>query len=229
MERHEVNQALLDLYPNPSYLEIGVSHGTTFHQIRAHRKVAVDPKFQFDLGAARGDPSNANSVYHEVASDTYFARLKQKGEMFDVIYLDGLHTFDQTLRDLLNSIDCLKSNGAIIIDDVMPSSYAASLPDWDESIRFRSLIGDSDQSWMGDVYRLIFFIRDYLPTFHYASLRENHGQTILWRGTRPHVDAPLGVEAIARLDYATAVFQQQAFNYQRFEAIVTEMGRSTAA
>jgi hypothetical protein len=166
-------------------------------------------------------------MYHEVASDTYFSRLKPKGEMFDVIYLDGLHTFDQTLRDLLNSIECLKPNGVIVVDDVMPSSYAASLPDWDESIRFRGLIGDPDQSWMGDVYRLVFFVRDYLTAFRYASLRENHGQTVLWRGARPHVHAPLDVEAIARLDYATAIFQQEAFNYQQFQAIVAEMGRST--
>lgn len=127
MDRPDVIQGLLNLYSNPSYLEVGVNHGITFHAITAARKVAVDPKFNFDVPQARLRPGGATSDYHEVPSDDYFAN-RPAGDMFDVIFLDGLHTFDQTLRDLLNAMTCLKPTGAIVIDDVTPSSYAASLP-----------------------------------------------------------------------------------------------------
>jgi hypothetical protein len=32
-------------------------------------------------------------------------------DIFDVIYLDGLHTFDQTLRDFCNAIQFLQEMG----------------------------------------------------------------------------------------------------------------------
>ena len=52
MLRSEVNQGIIDLFEDCSYLEIGVSLGVTFDKIIAHRKVAVDPAFAFDAGAA---------------------------------------------------------------------------------------------------------------------------------------------------------------------------------
>ena len=191
-----------------------------FNAVRAPRKVAVDLHYQFDVAAASADPVNGGATFHEVTSDHYFAALRGD-EQFDVIFVDGLHTFDQTLRDLLNATYCLKPGGVIVVDDVMPYSYAASLPSFDESRDLREMTGDSHAAWMGDVYRLVFFIRDYMPAFTYASVEENHGQTVLWRATRAHdADvAPLGVEAISRLEYKDAILQKRAFAFQSFTAI----------
>jgi hypothetical protein len=94
--RDAVLQGLLALFAAPSYLEIGVSKGVTFHRIQARRKVAVDPRFRFDVAAARKE--NPSASYHEVPSDVYFGTIVDPGERFDVIYLDGLHTAEQTLR-----------------------------------------------------------------------------------------------------------------------------------
>lgn len=226
MERFEVNQRLLDLYPDPAYLEIGVSHGLTFHGLRAGRKVAVDPLFQFDLKAAR--TANPGATYHQVPSDEYFTRVRHPDERFDLIFVDGLHTFDQTLRDLLNATSCLTPTGVIVIDDVMPISYAASLPDFDSSFALRQSTGDSNPAWMGDVYRLIFFIRDYLAAFSYATIAENHGQTVLWPLVRPHTVAPRNVEAIARLGYVDAVLERDAFNVRSFDEIEADVRRFIA-
>src|ERR1022692_2180630 len=96
VSRADVVQALVDLYEEPSYLEIGVHSGETFHAVKAKRKVAVDPKFAIS-------PENREAsdvvVYHEVTSDIYFGELASSDEQFDVIFLDGLHTLEQTLRD----------------------------------------------------------------------------------------------------------------------------------
>lgn len=218
MERFHVNQRLLDLYDQPSYLEIGVCEGYTFHAVTAARKVAVDPAFEFDVAAARADPRNANCAYHGVPSDAYFASV-DAGERFDVIFVDGLHTFDQTLRDLLNAIACLQPNGVIVIDDVTPSSYSASLPSLSQAIAVRQAIGDPSPFWMGDVYRLMFFIRDYLPEFSYATVAENHGQAVVWRARRPLATRPLDVAAIAALEYKEVLLQRDVFVVRPFAEI----------
>ncbi|WP_174274986.1 class I SAM-dependent methyltransferase [Sphingomonas bacterium] len=219
MERFEVIQRLLDLFPAPRYLEIGVDQGVTFHKLRAASKAAVDVRFAFDLDAARQDPANANCAYFEMTSDQYFTMDQGRDAQFDVVFLDGLHTFDQTLRDLLHSSYVLAPGGLLIVDDVMPSTYAASLPDLDLSRRFWQATNNPDGSWMGDVYRLVFFIADYMTSFSYATVTENHGQTILWRDARAATAMSRKVETIARLEYVDAVMGREIFNLQPFAVI----------
>jgi hypothetical protein len=221
MDREQIIAHFVGLYARPRYLEIGVQNGITFDHVEAPVKVAVDPAFLFDTAAAKTRPNNAGAVYHEVTSDTFFGEILAPDDRFDVIFIDGLHSFDQTLRDLLNAILCLAPGGLILLDDVIPPSYAASLPTLDENIAFRAARGIRQIDWMGDVYKLIFFIRDYLRGFRYATLEENHGQAVLWREGRPTPADPLTVEAVTRLDFADAVLGREAYNY-RSVASVTE-------
>ncbi|KQX19427.1 MULTISPECIES: class I SAM-dependent methyltransferase [unclassified Sphingomonas] len=222
MQRSDVVQAILDLYEAPSYLEIGVETGETFHAIRAARKVAVDVKFAFDLDAARTAVAGQDVHFHECPSDGYFERIAED-DRFDVVFIDGLHTFDQTLRDLLNAIQHLRDDGVIVIDDVLPPSYAASLPSLEQNIAFRKARGIQPIDWMGDVYRLVFFIRDYLPGFSFATLVENHGETVLWRGTRALDAAPRSVEQISRMSFADCQFHRDDFNITSFDEIMKRL------
>jgi predicted O-methyltransferase YrrM len=48
---------------------------------------------------------------------------KEKGG-FDFIFIDGFHTFDYTLLDIFYSLQLLKKNGVIVIDDVMHSGVS---------------------------------------------------------------------------------------------------------
>lgn len=211
MQRAEVVQAVLDLYKAPSYLEVGVFDGSTFHAVKAARKVAVDIKFSLDLAAARAAVAGQDVHYHEHPSDDYFAKVVGS-ELFDVVFIDGLHTFDQTLRDMLNAIAHLREGGVIVIDDVIPPTYAASLPSLEENVAFRAVRNIQQIDWMGDVYRLVFFLRDYLPTFSFATVAENHGMAVLWRQTRPLDPAPRRVEEISRLTFAECLLNRDAFN-----------------
>lgn len=181
MRRAEVVQKIIGLVGAKSYLEVGVNRGETFHEVSCDKKVAVDPKFLFDLKSA--SQSNRNASYHEVTSDAFFEK-SPIGETFDVIYLDGLHTYDQTLRDLMNAVAKLNPGGVIVIDDIYPSSYAASLPDLKMAEQLKALTGEKDMSWMGDVYRLAYFIESFMQPYSYATVGENHGQLVMWRGTR---------------------------------------------
>jgi hypothetical protein len=226
VSRADVVQALADLYEEPSYLEIGVYLGETFRAVKAKRKVAVDPKFAM----SPKDPEPSDTVlYHEVTSDVYFGDLAPSEEKFDVIFLDGLHTFEQTLRDLLNSEAYLKPNGVIIIDDVIPNSYHASLREFESFEEVRKASSSADGSWMGDVFRLVFFIETFLQQYSYATVSENHGQLVLWPERRP--DKSLirrQVEQISRLEYSDVIRNRVVFRLKTLSEIV-ELVRGSIA
>lgn len=218
MERHRVIQSILDLYINPKYLEIGVEQGVTFHKLRAAMKYAVDPQFNFDANNAA--KVNSNSRYFEVSSDKFFVELNWDVK-FDVIFLDGLHTFDQTLRDLMNAAAHLANGGVIVIDDVMPVSFASSIGSLTDLYAYRRAIPSTDSTWMGDVYKLVFFIANAMPSFSYASVQENRNQTLLWRKKR---EVPFGVqlkiETIASMSYMDLVTKDEHFLFKPLVDII---------
>jgi hypothetical protein len=102
-ENHSVRRIrrIAELIGARRYLEVGVMKGITFNGVAFPKKVAVDPNFRFDV-----DPYRKDGVeFHKVISDKYFV---QNGidEKFDIMFLDGLHTFQQIFRDFCNSLLC---------------------------------------------------------------------------------------------------------------------------
>ena len=68
-----------------SYLEIGCDQDENFSQISIKNKIGVDPK---------------SGGTHRMTSDTFFLNNMQT---YDLIYIDGLHTYEQTIKDIKNS------------------------------------------------------------------------------------------------------------------------------
>jgi hypothetical protein len=206
MLRSEVLNRLLELYVEPAYLEIGVDTGATFFAISAAKKVAVDPAFKFPL--PRGDSLSGNVQFYPMPSDEFFA-IAPRSELFDVIFIDGLHTFEQTLRDFINATHFLKPDGVIVVDDVKPSSYYASLPNLEESVKVRTATRGKDGDWMGDVYKLVYFIDTFFQQYSFATVAENHGQMIVWRRRRPAASiADRSLEWIARAAFAQVILDE---------------------
>ncbi len=222
MHRHEVINTLLRLFESPSYLEVGVNRGETFFNVNASMKVAVDPKFLFDVAAAtQNDP---NCAFHEVPSDRYFSEIIDHNLRFDVIYLDGLHTFEQTLRDFTNAIQFLKPRGVIVIDDVKPTSYQASLPDQLDAFLLKKYHSSHDNSWMGDTYKLVFFIETFFPTWQFRTLMENHGQAVVWRATKVRSDLPARtVREVANMQFIDFVKQSAALRLATMPQVVQDL------
>lgn len=183
MPRSEVVQLFLDQFESPSYLEIGVARGETFHAVAAARKVAVDPLFQFDVLKHE----TRTIRFHSVPSDTYFGEIAQPEDRFDVIYIDGLHTAEQTLRDLINAQHFLKAEGVIIIDDVWPSSFVAAIRDLDQHKLVRECLNEQSPAWMGDVFKLLYFIDTFMQQFTLRIINDNFGQAVMWRQRRQTV------------------------------------------
>lgn len=196
MPRSEVVQLFLNMFESPSYLEIGVAKGETFHSVKAAEKVAVDPAFQFD------PVSHATETirYHSMNSDTYFSEVIQPNERFDVIYIDGLHTAEQTLRDLINSQQFLKADGVIIIDDVWPSGFVAAIRDLEQHEFVREHLEEQSPAWMGDVFKLLYFIDTFMQQFTLRIINDNYGQGVMWREPR------LGVRERSLLEISLKTF-----------------------
>ncbi|GJE60029.1 hypothetical protein MPOCJGCO_2138 [Methylobacterium trifolii] len=222
MLRSDVINQFLKLYDDPDYLEVGVDEGTTFFAVDAPRKVAVDPEFKFALPP---DPERAKGcTFHPVPSDSYFAQ--DPGRRYDLIFLDGLHTFEQILKDFTNALACIKDDGIIIVDDVIPSSYHASLPDLALSFELRRRIGQQDGDWMGDVYKIVFLIESYFQSHSFATVAENHGQLIVWKERRPAESLPArSVEQIGRLGFCDARLSD-AFNLMPCSDILARCRRA---
>jgi hypothetical protein len=219
MKRAELLNKILSFYGKPNYLEIGVDAGDTFREVNAGIKHGVDPDFKFDVNDSAYQAQGIELF--SITSDQFF---KTDTEInYHTAFIDGLHEFGQVLRDLLNTLPRMKKKGVIIIDDVLPCHYQASLPTINQMLAYRAAIGSNDMSWMGDVYKLIYFIREYLPSYSYATSIEAHGQTILWQGERSETDSKaqnLSLSDIEKIGYGETVFDRSAFNIQPLDAII---------
>jgi len=186
VSRARVVGRFLSLYEDARYLEVGVSKARTFDRVQAAVKVAVDPVFRFDPDAAERRVPGVS--YHQVTSDEFFGSVVEPDQQFDVIYVDGLHTVEQTLRDLLNALHHLQPRGVVVIDDTRPPTALAAIPDREEFFAERRRLGAEDQgAWMGDVFRLVWFIDTFCQQLSHRTVANNHGQTVVWRQRRLEV------------------------------------------
>lgn len=104
-KRTDLILAIIAAYPCASYLEIGCQGDKNFRAIKAAHKVGVDP---------------ASGGTHRMTSDAFFAQNK---EQFDCIFIDGLHTYEQARKDVINSLNCLNPRGILIMHDMLPASW----------------------------------------------------------------------------------------------------------
>lgn len=184
-----------------SYLEIGVAKGRTFFDVDVSRKTAVDPKFRFQISAL-SEEVVASTRMLEMTSDDFFSSIR-RDEDFDLIFIDGLHTFEQCFRDLLNTFAHANEKTIWLIDDTVPNDVFSTLRNGPEALNYRREAGLKGKAWHGDVFKVVFAIHDFIPTISYRTLiHEGNPQTVLWRQARanfaPRFDS---FETISRMDY----------------------------
>ena len=121
--RIEVVQKIIDLKEYKSYLEIGTFNDELFSKIVCKKKIGVDP---YSGGNIR------------MSSDSFFLQNK---ESFDCIFIDGLHHYNQVLKDIDNSLKILNSSGLILIHDCLPKSLDAQA------------VPRTEVEWNGDVWK----------------------------------------------------------------------------
>ena len=90
---------------NSKYLEIGCASNTLFDSVASNFKTGVDP---------------ASGGTHRMTSDEFFATNK---EIFNVIFIDGLHEYEQVHRDAINALNSVEVGGFIAFHDFLPSNW----------------------------------------------------------------------------------------------------------
>lgn len=138
-----------------NYLEIGVEYGFTFEAVKIPKKVGVDPLPKFNTWL-----KPRHTRIYSVTSDHFFSI--QKNNSFDLVYLDGLHTFEQTYRDLRHVSRFMTDGGLLLIDDTVPCDEYSAIPDQRESYKRRELAGGlKTGSWHGDVFKILWVLSEY--------------------------------------------------------------------
>jgi hypothetical protein len=112
-----------------NYLEIGCDQNQLFSKVIIDNKIGVDPV------------SGGNI---RKTSDDFF---KENNDKFDIVFIDGLHTYEQVKKDILNSVNCLNVNGIILVHDCMPDSLG------------KQAVPRYKMQWNGDVWKAIVDLR----------------------------------------------------------------------
>ena len=112
-----------------NYLEIGCDDDQLFSKVKIKNKIGVDP--------VSGGNVRKNS-------DDFFLENKDK---FDLVFIDGLHIYEQVKKDIINSLKCLNENGIILVHDCMPDSLS------------KQAVPRYKMKWNGDVWKAIVDLR----------------------------------------------------------------------
>jgi hypothetical protein len=175
MNRTKFINSLLSKQDTKNYLEIGVRNGENFFSIESNNKVGVDPSYffskRFHLKSLLKS-YNWNYKMYQKTSDSFFqteADIIYNRDKIDVAFIDGLHTYEQSLSDARNCLRYLNNNGYIIFHDCNPLTAEAANP----QIPQRAI------NWNGDVWKAIHHLRKYENHFHCFTLDFDEGIGIL--------------------------------------------------
>ncbi len=158
--RIKIIQKIISKEKYKDYLEIGCDNDENFAKIIVDNKIGVDP---LKGGTLR------------MTSDEFFKNNKKN---FDIIFLDGLHTYEQTIKDIDNSLNYLKEKGVIIIHDCLPKKI------WNQ------IVPRVYGHWNGDVWKAIVHSRTYDYADTYTCIAD-HGLGIIFKRKNKN---PLSIE-----------------------------------
>lgn len=157
------------LGPECAYLEIGCDDNVLFDAIPLADKTGVDP--------VKGGNTR-------MTSDAFF---EQNEKQFDLIFLDGLHTYRQLHRDVQNALKVIRPGGFIGIHDLVPLTWQ------------QAHVPRISGSWTGDVWKVGVELA-LSPEIDFRIVLIDHGVGLI------HVpDAPAGdlLDLRAKLDSQT--------------------------
>jgi hypothetical protein len=203
VDRVKVVQRALEGRAKPIYLEVGVAQGAAFRRIAADEKIAVDPAFKMSTRTRRRVDATARVTnYFETTSDAFFndqATFLEQREV-DVALIDGLHTYQQAVRDVENTLRYLRDDGIILMHDCNPGNASVACPAASYA-DFRAQNHWWNINWTGDVWKSIVYLRSFRHDLQIAVLDCDFGVGIVRKGSS---DSRLSysAEQIEALDYA---------------------------
>lgn len=155
MKRFEVINRLIEtgVANKGKYLEIGCYDGDSLMAVKADYKVGVDHQ------PGGEGPSFYADVFHLEHPNAFF---KENEEKFDIIFIDGVHSYEQSSRDLKNALAALEENGIIIIHDVNPPNREYA-----------------EDQWCGEVFKTITKFREDNPDTYLFTVDTDFGVCVI--------------------------------------------------
>ena len=161
MTRSELINSIIKKNNYKTYLEIGVNNpsqpGWNFDSVGIETKHGVDPA------------DGVNATY-KMESDEFFA--KQIKMKYDIVFIDGLHIFEQAYRDIVNSLKWLNENGTIVVHDCNPKHEITQ-----RRVKVVS-------AWHGDVWKAILKLRMEDPNISIFTVNTDEGCAVIKKGSQ---------------------------------------------
>lgn len=189
MNRYDIINQFIQERKFKSYLEIGTYMGESFLNVRCDRKVSIDP-----------DPESYAMLH--VTSDEFFS---YNTERFDIIFIDGLHEYQQAFRDIIHSLHCLSHNGVIVIHDCHPTS---------EEMQMHSTVSRQGYEWTGDVWKAFVLVRAVMPYEIYV-IDHDYGCGIIDTAMRKQSHTANMPTDMSRMTYSQFVQHPEWMNFKR--------------
>ena len=144
----EILKALHEQIRPKFYLEIGVAEGDTLSCVmQSTDAVGIDPNPRIER---RISPNI--DIFTET-SDAFFAAYEKRPQFaarkIDLAFIDGLHHFEQALRDFINVEKRSTNDGLIVLHDCIPFDEVNSGRD------------GSATHWVGDVWKTLAVLLDH--------------------------------------------------------------------
>lgn len=140
-----------------TYVEIGVETGRSlqFAQ-RPTRSVGIDPEVNIVVSL------ESWSKLYKLPSDDFFAQhdLRQvlDAESVDMAFIDGLHTFDQALKDFINIERYSDPETVVAFHDVFPVTAVTAARDRETYF------------WLGDTWKVVLILKEMRPDLKIITL-----------------------------------------------------------
>ena len=201
MTRLDVIQSIINKVKAKTYIEIGVRSGTVFLPIKVSNKIGIDPDYQIPRRAKlRYFFTILNSKFLKMTSDVFFDKYADKylKDGIDVAFIDGMHTHEQSLKDVDNCLKYLNKNGVIVLHDCNPVSKTGTIT----PIELAQKEIDYSGAWWGDVWKTIINLRSTRSDLNIFVVKEDHGLGII-RKEKAGDMLNYSVQSINDLDYDT--------------------------
>ncbi len=166
MNRLELLNLIAELIHAQDYLEIGVAEGNTLTNVAVPRRTGVDPAPRYYAMDQQRLEDLRKLEVHESESDHFFLH---NTRTFDLIFVDGLHLYEQAMKDILNALDVLNPGGFIVVHDLIPLE-----PEHAERNR-------STDIWNGDVWKVVFDLWRHHQDVGYFVIDADSGLGVVWK------------------------------------------------
>lgn len=145
-----------------SYVEIGLGHGRSLALAGPETlAVGIDPYQGFWERLNYVSPHRPGTLY-PLTSDDFFIKHDLQTiigkDTFDLAFIDGLHLFEQVLKDFINLERFARKDSVVLIHDCLP--IAPIVAERDRCTGF----------WTGDVWRIIPCLRTFRPDLTIATI-----------------------------------------------------------